>query len=107
MAQAQPDDRSPVLVGCGQISQREPDPRVALAPLDLMAQAAQRAADDSGAGAQLLQSLDVKTRVFIDVFDEQIGMSFAPSLEGLDGRLMLQSALRDAVVAGRLHEALS
>ena len=44
--------------------------------------------------------LSVKTRVFINVFDEQIGVSFAPSLEGLDGRLMVQRALRDAVVVG-------
>ena len=44
--------------------------------------------------------LIVKTRVFINVFDEQIGGSFAPSLEGLDGRLMVQSALREAVVVG-------
>ena len=43
MPQALPDDRCPVLVGCGQITQREADPRAALAPLDLMAQAALRA----------------------------------------------------------------
>ena len=68
MAQALPDDRCPVLVGCGQITQREPDPRAALAPLDLMAQAAQRAAGDSGAGAALLQSLDAIAviRLFAD-----------------------------------------
>lgn len=68
MAQALPDDRCPVLVGCGQITQREPDPRAALAPLDLMAQAAQRAAGDSGAGTALLQSLDaiVVIRLFAD-----------------------------------------
>ena len=68
MAQAPPDDRCPVLVGCGQITQREPDPRAALAPLDLMALAAQRAADDSGAGAPLLQLLDsiAVIRLFAD-----------------------------------------
>ena len=68
MPQALPDDRCPVLVGCGQITQREPDPRAALAPLDLMAQAALRAAGDSGAGAQLLQSLDsiAVIRLFAD-----------------------------------------
>ena len=52
------DERMPVLVGCGQISQREPDPRAALSPLDLMAAAARAAADDSGAGPALLQALD-------------------------------------------------
>ena len=49
---------SPVLVGCGQITQREADPRAALAPLDLMAAAARLAAQDSGAGDRLLQGLD-------------------------------------------------
>ena len=34
------DDRQPVLVGVGQITQREPDPSAALGPLDLMAAAA-------------------------------------------------------------------
>ena len=68
MSLALPDDRCPVLVGCGQITQREPDPSAALAPLDLMALAAQRAAGDSGAGARLLQSLDsiAVIRLFAD-----------------------------------------
>ena len=62
------DDNIPVLVGCGQITQREPDPRAALAPLPLMAQAARLAADDSGAGAALLQALDTVAviRLFAD-----------------------------------------
>ena len=41
--------------------------------------------------------------MFINVFDEQIWVSFAPSLEGLDRRLMLQSALRDAVAVGGME----
>lgn len=45
-------------------------------------------------------ALPVKTRVFTNVFDKQIGMTFAPGLEGLDGRLMVQRALRDALVVG-------
>lgn len=62
------DTRIPVLVGCGQVTQRESDPRAALQPLDLMARAARRAADDSGAGAALLRSLDNITviRLFAD-----------------------------------------
>jgi len=52
------DDRTPVLVGCGQITQREPDPAAALSPMDLTAAAARQAADDAGAGAALLQALD-------------------------------------------------
>ena len=62
------DDHTPVLVGCGQITQREADPRAALSPLDLMARAARMAADDSGAGPPLLQALDsiVVIRQFAD-----------------------------------------
>mgnify|MGYP000880271732 CR=1 FL=1 len=47
-----------MLVGVGQLTQRERDPAAALAPLDLMAQAARLAADDSGAGPALLQAPD-------------------------------------------------
>ena len=68
MAMAMNDDKTPVLVGCGQITQREPDPRAALAPLALMAQAARLATEDSGAGAALLQALDTVAviRLFAD-----------------------------------------
>ena len=61
-------DRQPVLVGVGQITQREPDPRAALGPLDLMAAAARAAAEDSGAGSALLSTLDQLTviRLFAD-----------------------------------------
>ncbi len=62
------ESRIPVLVGCGQITQREADPLQALAPIDLTAEAARQAADDSGAGASLLAALDtiVVLRSFSD-----------------------------------------
>ena len=62
------EHRIPVLVGVGQVTQREADPRAALQPLDLMAAAARQAADDSGVGARLLQALDNVTviRLFAD-----------------------------------------
>jgi len=65
------DHRQPVLVGVGQITQREPDPSAALGPLDLMAAAARAAAADSGAannGQALLDALDQLTviRLFAD-----------------------------------------
>jgi len=62
------EDRTPVLVGCGQITQREPDPAAALSPMDLTAAAARQAADDAGAGAALLAALDtiVVMRSFSD-----------------------------------------
>ena len=62
------EHRIPVLVGVGQVTQRESDPQAALQPLDLMAAAAKQAADDSGAGARVLQALDNVTviRLFAD-----------------------------------------
>ena len=45
--------RVPVLVGCGQITQREKDPLRARSPMDLTADAARAAAEDTGAGPAL------------------------------------------------------
>jgi len=50
------DPRTPVLVGVGAVVQREDDPRVAREPLDLMAEALVRAADDAGAPALLARA---------------------------------------------------
>jgi acetyl-CoA C-acetyltransferase len=63
------DDRQvPILVGSGQITQRERDPRVALGAMDLTAAAARKAAEDAHAGEALLQALDaiVVLRSFSD-----------------------------------------
>ena len=61
-------NRVPVLVGGGQITQREPDPSRGLSPIDLTASAVYKAADDSGAGSTLLKALDtiVVVRSFSD-----------------------------------------
>ena len=60
--------RIPILVGCGQITQREDDPLKALSPIDLTAEACFEAAKDSGAGNILLDKLDtiVTIRSFSD-----------------------------------------
>ena len=62
------DSRIPILVGAGQITQREPDPLKALKPIDLVAAAAKQAAEDSGVGQSLLSTLDtiVLLRSFSD-----------------------------------------
>jgi acetyl-CoA C-acetyltransferase len=62
------NDLTPVLVGCGQITQREADPLQALDAMALAADAAKLAAEDAGAGALLLQALDtiVVVRSFAD-----------------------------------------
>jgi len=51
------DPRTPVLVGAGQVIQRVDDPADAREPLALMAEAAERAAEDAGA-PRLLAALD-------------------------------------------------
>jgi acetyl-CoA C-acetyltransferase len=61
-------ERTPILIGCGQITQREPDPGVALNAMDLTAAAARKAAADAHGGEALLQALDaiVVLRSFSD-----------------------------------------
>ena len=62
------ESRIPILVGCGQITQRETDPAKALSPMDLTEAAARQAADDAGASDALLSALDtvVAIRSFAD-----------------------------------------
>ena len=62
------ETRIPILVGAGQVTQREPDPAVARAAIDLTADAARHAADDAGVGAALLAALD--TVVVIRAFGD-------------------------------------
>jgi acetyl-CoA C-acetyltransferase len=52
------DDRTPVLIGAGQLTQRDGDPAQAQEPLAMMVEVAQRAAVDAGATAWLLERLD-------------------------------------------------
>jgi acetyl-CoA C-acetyltransferase len=52
------DDRAPVLIGAGQLTQRDVEPERALDPVAMMAAAARSAADDAGGGARLLAALD-------------------------------------------------
>lgn len=60
--------RTPILIGCGQVTQREPDPDIALGPMDLTAVAVRQAAEDAGGGGALLSALDtiVVIRSFSD-----------------------------------------
>jgi acetyl-CoA C-acetyltransferase len=62
------ESRMPIMVGCGQVTQREPDPKAALSPMDLTAAAVRKAAEDSGAGQALLGTLDtiILLRAFSD-----------------------------------------
>jgi acetyl-CoA C-acetyltransferase len=52
------DDRAPIVVGAGQLTQRDVEPAQALEPVAMMAAAARIAAADAGAGERLLQGVD-------------------------------------------------
>jgi acetyl-CoA C-acetyltransferase len=52
------EDRRPVLIGSGQLVQRDVAPAEAPSPLDLLERAARTAADVGGAGARALRQLD-------------------------------------------------
>jgi acetyl-CoA C-acetyltransferase len=57
------DDRMPVLVGCGQLVQKEKDVEKAKSPMQLMADAAEAAAADTGLGKKLWDVVDNVTTV--------------------------------------------
>jgi len=92
------ETRIPILVGSGQTTQREPDPAVALSPMDLTASSGRKAAEDSGAGVALLKSLDtvVLLRSFSDTswrFSCPFG-KYANPPRSLANRLGLENATR-------------
>jgi len=58
MANVQPEDLTPILVGCGQIVQKEKDVEKAKSPMHLMADAARLAAADTGLGDKLWPVVD-------------------------------------------------
>lgn len=52
------ETRIPVMVGSGQVTQREEDPRAALSPMDLTAAAGREAARDAGPETGVLEALE-------------------------------------------------
>jgi acetyl-CoA C-acetyltransferase len=52
------DDRTPILIGAGQLTQRGVEPAEAKEPLAMMMEVAQRAAADAGGDARLLEQVD-------------------------------------------------
>ena len=53
------ESRIPILVGCGQITQKEEDPNEALSPIELTAKACFEAAKDTGLGELFLNKLEI------------------------------------------------
>ena len=52
------DEHAPILVGAGQLTQRDVEPERALEPVAMMAASARMAAEDAGAGDRLLREAD-------------------------------------------------
>jgi acetyl-CoA C-acetyltransferase len=65
------DKQTPVLIGCGQITDRV-EPEHGKTPVELMALAAQSAAADAGPGATLLQAIDAMVAVGLVVDSPEI-----------------------------------
>ena len=61
------DDRTPVLVGTGQLVQRDADPREALDPLTMIDKVARDAAEDARAGERILRAIDTLALVNLGV----------------------------------------
>ncbi len=59
------DDCTPILIGAGQLTQRDVEPAAAMEPLQMMVETARRAAADAGADDRLLTRLDSLTVVNI------------------------------------------
>ena len=123
------DATTPVLIGAGQVTQREPDPKMAKAPLDLIAAAGHAAAEDAGPAAKLLEALDaiVLLRSFSDSswrFKSPFGdpsnppKSLAARLGALNARRLIYThpggnmpqwsinRLSEMIVAGEIQAAM-
>jgi acetyl-CoA C-acetyltransferase len=80
------DDLTPVLIGAGQLTQRDAEPAEALPPVDLMAQAARHSAADAGVSEQALSRLDTVAVVNV------IGWNYANAPRLLSERLQARPA---------------
>ena len=111
-------EHAPLLVGAGQITQRDVEPAAALDPIGLMVAAARRAAADAGGGDRLLAAVD--TVAVVNVFcrgyanaprllAERLGAHPAREITttvGGNSPQLLVSHVCDAIAAGRVEVAL-
>ena len=112
------DDRTPILVGAGQLTQRDVDPRAAEEPLAMMVACARAAADDAGLRPAALAELDRVAVVNIlcwpygnapGLVAERLGAHPAEALYSTIGGNTPQSLVADtadAIAAGRVRFAL-
>ena len=78
------DDRTPVLIGAGQLTQRDVEPAEAKEPLAMMVEVAQRAAADAGVTGRQLERLD--TVAVINILSWHYGNAPALLAERLGAR---------------------
>jgi acetyl-CoA C-acetyltransferase len=112
------DDRTPVLIGAGQLTQRDVEPAEAREPLALMDDVARRAAEDAGADPRLLTQLDTVAVVNIlswhygnapGLLAERLGAQPARQIYTTVGGNTPQSLVNhvaDEIAAGRVRLAL-
>jgi acetyl-CoA C-acetyltransferase len=112
------DDRTPILVGAGQLTQRDVDPLAAEEPLAMMVTCARAAAEDAGLRREALAGLDRVAVVNIlcwpygnapGLLAERLGAHPAESLYSTIGGNTPQSLVADtadAIAAGRVRFAL-
>lgn len=112
------DARTPILVGAGQLTQRDVEPALALAPLAMMVEVARRAAEDAGGGAVLLARVD--SLAVVNVFSwpyanpprllaERLGMRPAEELYTTVGGSTPQWLVNETaakIASGRVRVAL-
>jgi acetyl-CoA C-acetyltransferase len=112
------EERTPVVVGVGQLIQRDADPREALDPLAMLAETARRAAADAGAGDALLRGLDACAVVDVmawrprnppGLLAEALGAAPAHELltpTGGEGGLVALNRVAELIAAGHARSAL-
>jgi acetyl-CoA C-acetyltransferase len=113
-----PEDRTPVLVGGGQTTDRPDDPTRGREPLLLMEEAARRAAEDACAGSGLLAALDTVAVAHVVGYDygdaagllaERLGAHPARTANTTLGGNTPQAVVNflcDEIAAGRTEVAL-
>lgn len=111
-------ERTPVLVGVGQVTDKHPDLAARMGPLALLRAAAERAADDAGLGRTRLGELDLVTCVKMfrddlknppDALASTLGADRARRLYGTTGGntpQLLVNRTAEAIARGEVNFAL-
>ncbi|MCH8204451.1 MAG: acetyl-CoA acetyltransferase [Candidatus Hydrogenedentes bacterium] len=118
------EERTPVLVGSGQVTQRicnrtfRPDLKTALGPIDMMAEAAKLAVADAGLGPDAIREIDSVRMVevlsgiyedHVEVLTRRLGIEVRDRIyteTGGNSPQMLVNATAEALAEGRVDFAL-